>query len=167
MDIKFWIVLAIGTVAMIVTMLNNIQYYNEIAAWKGFCSAIVLTMAGLAGAKLMYAVENGGRYSGTSFYGAVFFAPVLMIVWASILNIKRTWILDLCAPAECIMLMVLKIQCQINGCCYGRIIFYKANGEEVIFPSQIAEAVNGFILFLILEYLIKKKNSDITYMLFI
>lgn len=158
MDTKLLGVLGLGTLAMMGVMIDGHQYYKEITVWKGIVSAIILTIAGVLGAKLMYVIENGGRYGGTSFYGAVFLAPIVMAILAFLLRINGRELLDLCAPSECVMLVALKVLCQINGCCYGRILFQRAGGEEVRFPSQIAEAANGVILFLILEFLIRKRK---------
>ena len=64
--------------------------------------------------KLMRLVE-AGTWTGVSFYGAVLFAPLLMVLVGLLLRIRPADMLDLCAPAGCIALVFMKIQCQITG----------------------------------------------------
>lgn len=154
------IFLIIGTVGMLAVMfLERIDY--RIPAWKTIIISVLLTLAGLAGAKLMRFIESG-VLTGESYYGAVFFAPILMIVAALLFHVKISDVLDMCAPAECIMLALLKVNCLIQGCCGGKI--FEAFGESFVFPSQLAEMLNGIVLMFVLLIMIRyEKNREKIY----
>lgn len=147
--------LIIGTLAMAAVMLLPRRWRVGLPMWKTLLSAAVLTVLGVLGAKLMYVLENGG-FGGISYYGAVFFPPLFMVLLALLLRVPPLTLLDLCAPAECVMLALLKVLCLKNGCCSGRLLFTAASGTEVYFPSQIIELLNALVLMVILLRLIRK-----------
>ena len=123
--------------------------------WKLLIASVILAAAGVLGARLMYLAENG-IWGGISFYGAVFFPPLIMWLAALALKLPISRVLDLCAPAECVMLALLKVQCMVEGCCGGRVIGVSSKtGEPIIFPSQIAECANALVLMVILILLIR------------
>lgn len=147
--------LIIGTIAMAAVMLLPRRWQAGLPMWKTLLSAAVLTVLGVLGAKLMYVLENGG-FGGISYYGAVFFPPLFMVLLALLLRMPPLTLLDLCAPAECVMLALLKVLCLKNGCCGGRLLFTAASGTEVYFPSQIIELLNALVLMVMLLWLIRK-----------
>ena len=123
--------------------------------WKLLISSVVLTGAGVLGAYLMFVLESGA-WGGKSFYGAVFLPPLIMWLTALVLKIPVSHLMDLSAPAECVMLALLKVDCYLTGCCGGRVIGYsQMTGEAIVFPSQIAERVNAVVLMVILILLIR------------
>ena len=123
--------------------------------WKLLIASVVLAAAGVLGAYLMFLVESGS-WGGRSFYGAVFLPPLIMWLAALALRLPVSRVMDLCAPAECVMLALLKVDCVIEGCCGGRVIGYsQMTGEAIVFPSQIAELVNALVLMVILILLIR------------
>ncbi len=148
----FAVFLALGMLAMLVCMLYTNKSYG-IKIWKIAVSAVLLTMIGYLGAKLMYFVE-AGKWDGRSFYGAVFLTPILIFPVAKILRIPYGALMDLCAPAECIMLALLKVKCKIDGCCFGRII--ELGDVSFQFPSQIVELLTALVLMVILIMIIKR-----------
>ncbi|MBO2516780.1 MAG: hypothetical protein CW338_05795 [Clostridiales bacterium] len=157
---RLFIYLMAGTAAMIAVMLFSGRYYH-LPVWKGIVSAILLTAAGYAGAKVMAFVEMG-TWDGRSFYGALFLAPCLMIPVALLLRIKIRELLDLCAPCECIMLALLKVDCVVSGCCYGIVLGRREveDGFQAIrFPSKITECVAAMILMVVLILILKKKKN--------
>ncbi len=113
--------------------------------WKIIVFTLTIVPIGAFCGKLMRLVE-AGTWTGVSFYGAVLFAPVLMVLVGLLLRMRPADMLDLCAPAGCIALVFMKIQCKITGCCYGKILRYQPNGRPVRFPSQIVEMICGAIL---------------------
>lgn len=145
--------LIIGTALMIGVMLIANKWY-QIQRVRITIASIILTLAGVAGAMLMARIETG-VWGGTSFYGAVFFAPFLMILVSRPLRISASDLLDLCAPSECIMLFLLKIHCYVNGCCYGKIMKIDSSGNVVRFPSQLTESVSALVLMLVLIWIIR------------
>lgn len=149
---KFMIFLLLGTLAMLIPICIQAKWYG-VKWWKTIVIALLLTVSGTLGTYLWFFVENG-RFGGRSFYGAVFIVPVLFILVSLVFRIPYGKLMDLCAPAECIMLVLMKALCVLEGCCKGRILF-----ENVRFPSQIAELVNALILLVILMYLSHKKEN--------
>lgn len=147
--------LIMGTFVMLAVMLlERIDY--KIQVWKTVIVSIILTVSGYIGAKFMAYLEIGNLLS-VSFYGAVFFAPLIMILVALILQIKIHTVLDMCAPAECIMLAILKVKCLDYGCCYGKT--FEISGESFVFPSQLAEMLNGIVLMFVLLIMIRYENN--------
>ncbi len=153
--VRLIIFLAAGAVGMFLCMLYCRQIY-PIPKWKIAVSTILLTISGILGAYLMGFIENG-RWGIQSFYGAVFLVPVMMWLPAMLLKIPYGVMMDICAPAECIMLALLKINCKITGCC-GGLYFYPWEGMKFQFPSQIAECITAILLMLFLIHIIKKKT---------
>lgn len=155
MPTDFVISLAVGTIAMAAVMLLPRRWRAGLSMWKTLLSAAVLTVLGVLGAKLMFLIESG-FWAGTSFYGAVFFPPMIMVLLALLLRVPPLALLDLCAPAECVMLAILKMQCAVNGCCVGILLTITADGTYIRFPSQIIELLNALVLMVMLLRLIRK-----------
>lgn len=155
MPTDFVISLAVGTLAMAAVMLLPRRWRAGLPMWKTLLSAAVLTVLGVLGAKLMFLIESG-FWAGTSFYGAVFFPPMIMVLLALLLRVPPLALLDLCAPAECVMLAILKMQCAVNGCCVGILLTITADGTYIRFPSQIIELLNALVLMVMLLWLIRK-----------
>lgn len=132
---------------LILMLIIGIKYRMNL--WKCIPVAVVLTIVGTIGTYLMYFVENAS-FEGSSYFGAVFFVPIVFIVFSKLIKIPYGDLLDLCAPAECIMLVLMKSQCLINGCCSGRMLYLTPEGVAVMFPSQLVELINAVVLMLVL-----------------
>lgn len=155
MPTDFVISLVVGTIAMAAVMLLPRRWRAGLPMWKTLLSAAVLTVLGVLGAKLMFLIESG-FWAGTSFYGAMFFPPLFMVLLALLLRVPPLALLDLCAPAECVMLALLKMLCLKNGCCGGRLLLTTASGSEIYFPSQIVELLTALVLMVVLLRFIRK-----------
>lgn len=147
--------LLIGTLAMLVPITIQGIWY-QIKWYKRISVAILLTIAGTLGTFILFYVENG-TFGGTSFFGAVFFVPILFIPVARLVGIRYDVLMDLSAPAECAMLAIMKVQCQLTGCCGG--IRMLTNGSEFVFPSQIVELINALVLCVLLLVLSRKGKN--------
>ncbi len=155
MSLSFFIFLFIGMCLMFLCMWYTGRSYS-FPVWKIAVSAFLLTVIGVAGAYLMAFVESGKFNGGRSFYGALFLAPVLIWPVAKVLKLPYGKLLDICAPAECIMLALLKAKCRIDGCCFGRIM--TIGGNSFRFPSQIVECAAAIVLMVVLIIILKKKK---------
>lgn len=153
MTLKMALFLLAGTVLMAAVMLLGNRQYRFLH-WKVVLSACVLTVVGTAGTKLMVFIENGS-WGGFSFYGAVFLVPVGMLLTGRCLRLSGGPLLDLCALGVCIMLALMKVNCLVSGCCGGRILFLRADGTPVRFPSQIVEGAVALLLMLVLLRLLR------------
>ena len=144
------LVICTGSFAMLVLMLLRRKAFPTVALWKIPVLSILLTITGVLGTMIMFFIETG-KFGGTSFFGAVLFVPVLMLP-AMLLRIPFHTIMDLCAPAICIMLAIMKIDCLMSGCCIGK--YLPSLGFQ--FPSQIVEMIVALIILCILLWLERK-----------
>lgn len=154
--ISFFHMLLIGIILVfIVTCVLGKKYY-EIPIWKSFVIVVMLILAGAVGSYLMFYVESG-HFGGRSFFGGAFFLPIVMIPTAKLLRLQYGNVMDLCGPGGSLMLIISKIQCSIDGCCFGRMIHIA--GRDVQFPSQKVEAATGCVLLIIMLVMIIRRNS--------
>lgn len=145
------VVLLIGTCAMLVPILILMMCYR-VSLWKGFPASFILTVTGTVGTYIWFIVENGG-FGGRSFYGAVFLVPPAFWFVAKYLKISFGELMDFCGPAECVMLVIMKYKCMLDGCCGGKVIRIAEDGNAVVFPSQLAEMIAAASLFVVLMIL--------------
>lgn len=154
-------IVLVGTLVMLLPMVIVAGFYR-ISIWKIPVVSFLLTVCGIAGTYIWCYVENG-HFNSRSFYGAVFIVPILFIAVAMLLRIPYGRLMDLCAPSECVMLTIMKLQCLADGCCGGRTICL-ANGAEFVFPSQIVELIDAFAIAVILICMSRKeKHRDKLY----
>lgn len=166
MTIELMIFLIIGTAAMGIPILLVSKRY-DIAWWKSIALTILLTISGTCGTVLMFFVENHS-FGGRSFFGAVFFVPVLFILISRVLRISYTDAVDLCAVGECIMLALMKIHCMMGGCCVGRILYTTASGTALLFPSRSAELLSALVIFtVLLRWALNQKHRGALYPLYL
>lgn len=152
----------LGTALMVLVMLFCGKYYH-MKVWKRILTAVVFTFAGVLSVMLMALIEKG-TWGNRSFFGAVFFAPILMIVYAFIAREKPSDVLDICGPSEAAMLVLMKINCSIEGCCFGYLIGTDEKGLEIHFPSQIVECIAAALICIALIWMIHKgKNKGTIY----
>lgn len=147
MNAQRMVVLGGGTVAMLILMLLRRKSFPNIQIWKFPVLSILLTCAGVAGTMLMYYIETG-HFGGTSFFGAILFVPVLMLP-ACLLRVPYGRIMDLCAPAECLMLAFMKVDCMLSGCCIGK--YLPTLGFQ--FPSQVIEMLVALVIMSLLIWI--------------
>ena len=133
-----------GTIGMLILMLLRRKAFPQIRIWKFPIISILLTLAGVSGAMLMFYIESG-KFGGTSFFGAILFIPLLLLP-ALLLRIRYSTLMDLCAPAECLMLAFMKVDCLVSDCCIGKYL----PALEIQFPSQIVEMLTILVIMLIL-----------------
>lgn len=146
--------ISLGAVAMFVSMVLRKKQFPQVALWKMIVLTVWLTITGVLGTMILAYIESG-KFGGTSFYGAVLMVPVL-IMPAMLMKITHKDILNLCAPAECAMLLIMRFDCLDKGCCFGK---YLPNlGFQ--FPSQITEMIVALAVMIVLVRM-HRKNSQI------
>ena len=146
--------ISLGAVAMFVSLVLRKKQFPQVALWKMIVLTVWLTITGVLGTMILAYIESG-KFGGTSFYGAVLMVPVLIIP-AMLMKITHKDILNLCAPAECAMLLIMRFDCLDKGCCFGK---YLPNlGFQ--FPSQITEMIVALAVMIILVRM-HRKNSQI------
>lgn len=155
MDLTTILYISGGTLAMIFVMLLCRREYPQ-PIGRGILSSVFLMVIGVAGVKLMYFIENGD-FSGLSFFGAVFFIPLLALPVVLLPRTKYLDYLDVAAPSVAVMLAVMKVNCMVAGCCRGKILTETAAGEPVRFPSQLFEMIAALAIAALLLYMVKRK----------
>lgn len=146
-------IISLGGLMMFISILLRKKQFPQIAVWKMAIVALLLLITGVAGTMILAYIESG-RFGGTSYYGAIFFVPIL-IVPAMLMKITYKDILNLSAPAGCAMLVVMRFNCLNKGCCFGRYL----PTLEFQFPSQIAEMVVGITIMITLIWMYKKDRQ--------
>ena len=146
-------IIGLGAVAMFVSMILRKKDFQQVAVWKMALLTVWLTITGVAGTMILAYIETG-EFGGTSFYGAVLMVPVFILP-AMLMKIRYLDILNLCAPAECAMLVVMRFDCLDKGCCFGRYL----PDLEFQFPSQIVEMVVGITVMTVLIRMHKKDRN--------
>lgn len=162
MDLKTIVVLFLGTCAMMIPIMILMKRY-KVCMIKGIPVAFILTITGTIGTYIWYFVESSW-FGARSFYGAVFIVPLAFTYVAKWMHIPYGALMDFCAPAECVMLAIMKYQCFIDGCCAGKTLYWIAADGSVVFPSQIVELVNALLVMAILMKLaFSEKNRGKIY----
>ena len=146
-------IIGLGAVAMFLSMLLRKKHFPQVAIWKMVLLTLWLTITGVLGTMILAYIELG-EFGGTSFYGAVFLVPILILP-AMLMRITYKDILNLCAPAECAMLLVMRFDCLDKGCCFGRYL----PDLEFQFPSQIAEMVVAITIMITLIQMHRKDRK--------
>ena len=156
-----------GDILLVFLMEMLVNRKLNLPIWKLVIFTLAIVPIGMFCGKLMRLVE-AGTWEGVSYYGALLFAPFPMLLVGLLLRVKPVDTLTMCAPAGCVTLFFLKIQCKITGCCYGRILRYLENGRLVRFPSQIVEMIVGIILlFVIMRIIQSEKQRKFVYAWFL
>ena len=143
---------------MCIPLSIQMKWYG-IAVWKSIVISVFLILTGLIGARLWYYVENRS-FLGRSFYGVIFIAPIVFYPVAKILRIPYGQTMDLCAPAGCLTLAMVKIRCLLDGCCNGMVLYMDENRRYVRFPSQIVEMMAFLFIMVILLVLGRKEKNQ-------
>lgn len=150
------IFLLIGTAFMFLPI-SYISKRNGYPLWKGAIISVVLTLIGTLGTLIMYYIENG-EFKGISFFGAVFFVPIVFALLPFVFRIPYKTLMDMCAMGECLMLVIMKIHCILSGCCKGRMI------GNFRFPSRAIEMTASLVIFTILFLWYRRsKNHGVLY----
>lgn len=154
---SFKLFLSLGTVTLVLlTLFTGAKYMLPV--WKRIVYALAGVVVGVIGTMIMFYIESR-RFGGRSFFGAVFFSPLLLIPIGLLLKMKPADTLDLYAPAESAMSVLMKINCYITRCCAGKVMYVTEYGKKIRFPSQICEAVAAFLILIFLLVLIIRKRE--------
>ena len=148
MNIRTIVALSVGTGAMLIVIAALMSCYKE-KLWKSVLTSLLLTIAGTLGTYIWFFVECSS-FGGRSYYGAVFLVPIAFVFVAKWMRIPYGDLMDYCAPAECVMLAIMKYQCYVDGCCGGMTLCMPEDGLAIYFPSQIVELVNAVLIMIVL-----------------
>lgn len=148
------IVMLCGFFTLFVLMFVRRNRYN-LSVGQTIYFTLCIIVSGVLGTKVMFAIETGGRWSGFSFFGAVFIVPLLMMLCGKLIKLKPLQSLDACAPCGALMVGVMRIGCLIEGCCGG----WECTIGNMTFrwPTQIMECIADIC---ILALLLRKEKKD-------
>lgn len=145
--------LIVGTIAMMIISFFRRKKY-ELKIYEIIVLMLFLAFSGVLGAFTMFYIESGGKWGGQSFFGAVLFSPIFMFPIIKIMKKDYFKMMSLCAPAECIMLAILKVHCGVVGCCLGNGVIENMLGLEL----QVIESIVAIIVMFILLFI--ERNND-------
>lgn len=157
MSKELFLILLAGTVLMCLPMAWQLKRVGQ-PLWKAAILSAVLVLTGYYGSQLWFFVENGA-FGGRSFYGAIFFSPFVFFVFGKLLCIPYPDAMDTVAPAGCLTLALVKIQCLRDNCCMGKVLYVDQQLIHVRFPSQQVEmAAFGIIALILLAIAANRKS---------
>lgn len=142
------IILIAGMVIICIPISVQMKWYG-VTAWKSLVISLTMIITGLYSCRFWFFLENG-YWMGRSFFGAIFFAPITMLIVSKLMKMEYNYALDFCAPAGCLIFAILKIECMIDGCCQGITLYINENREYVLFPSAAVEFVTALLLAVII-----------------
>lgn len=148
LELELLLILLISAAGMCALMALQMKWYG-IHPWKSVAVTIALLLTGLFGSEMWYYVENL-HFGGRSFYGAVFFSPLVFWPISKMLQLRYGDVMDFVAPAGCLTLALVKLQCFRDGCCEGKAIGIDENHIYILFPSQLVE----MLVFLVISILL-------------
>ena len=152
--VKVLLFVAVGTAAMLLPM-SIAATCRKVRIWKAALIALYAAICGTVSAYLWFLLENQ-FWGGISFFGAVFLVPLGFLLVPRLFRESHEIMMDIFAPGICMMLAIMKVQCLTSGCCQGReICLY---GIPWLFPSQLAELINGLLLMVILLIMVFRKK---------
>ena len=158
----YYLAMFLGYVLMIVLMLlKPRRRIYGLGPGRSVLFATFVLIAGVLGCKLLYILENlsevrenGISLGGFSFFGAVMLVPLLMPLLGKAAGMDVPSSLDSSAICILAMLGTIRIGCFMNGCCGGRIFFFR--NFDFSFPTQLMESACDF---LILALLLKNEKN--------
>ncbi len=123
--------------------------------WQGILTGVIMAVFGYIGGRILYTIENirevmksGIGFGGVSFYGAVFFIPLGVMLMAKMFKKDVQAYMDYCIQSGITMLSFIRIGCFMQGCCHG--ITLRINGLEWMIPVQLIEASLDFLLLFVI-----------------
>ncbi len=152
------IFLFLGAIGMFTCMVYRRKMYS-LSLLQCALLALLLTLVGVAGAKLMFAAENRFQsWDGVSFFGSVYLIPILMPLIGFLFRKKPGQVMDICAPCVAFMIACLRINCFISGCCGGWTICI----SSICFswPTQMMDSIGDLAIMCWMLKREERKGSD-------
>lgn len=129
--------------------------------WRILILTFILILFGVIGTIILANIQNPSLFPtfSTSLYGAFIFIPLLFAIIKLIYKkFKVIEYLNFLSPSILIVIIVMRIRCTLDGCCYGIICDFGIKyGSVTRFPVQLTEALLCFILMIFLLFNERKK----------
>ena len=161
-----WLLLFIGTVFTFVWLFTQRKKLKT--AWhSAIAISIIHTLYGVLTVKAFAFLESGfseDGFNGMSIFGAVFMMPLAYLLCAKLFKRNIKTVFDIMTPCMVFTLMCARVNCVINGCCFGAFI---PGTDKTRFPTREAEILFYIIhLIIICTRIIKEKNDGEIYPLY-
>lgn len=137
------LMIGMGAIGMLICILYRRMKF-DFSVLQSVMFTLLLTVCGIAGALLLYWLENGFQFGGTSFFGSVFLIVLVMPLIGKMFGLKITQTLDLCAPCIAVMVGFIRVGCLLSGCCGGWVVY--VGNVYFAWPTQIMESIGDFII---------------------
>lgn len=157
----YWSAHIMGVVFMCVICVLR-RSICKLSVVKAVATGIMLAIFGFVGAKILFVLENihyilqnniSIGFGGVSFFGTVFFMPLIIYVMGKVTKIDPLEYLDYCTPAGIVMLACIRLGCFMRGCCHGITVWI--DSKPLIFPTQLIECTLDLFL---LDYILKQEQ---------
>ena len=141
-----------------------------------FDMLLLQMVVGIIGARLLYLLEYSSQLptvpaffdfekGGLTFYGAVISSFVFDLVFLKIKGLPFWRVMDCVGIGLAVGMIFARTGCFLNGCCYGLpcaypwgFVFPKVSATA-LHPTQLYEALGGFLLFLLLKTAQPRRRS--------
>lgn len=129
-----------------------------------FNLAVIVSIFGVIGARLLYVLENIAHYmanplevimlhrGGLSWFGGLLLGIISGAVYLKQKKLRIYQILDLVAPYIALGQAIGRIGCLLNGCCFGLAFGFM--------PTQIASSLMLISIFIILRFLQLRPHQE-------
>lgn len=158
----YWAAHVVGIILMCTICLLR-KDMCKLSTSKAIVTSILLAIFGFVGAKILFIIENANYIlqnnveiglGGVSFFGTVFFMPLIIPLIGKLMNVDALAYLDFCTPAGIIMLACIRCGCFMRGCCHGITIWVASS--PLIFPTQLMECTVDFFL---LDFILRLEKT--------
>ena len=147
-------------------------------------TALVIVFAAILGARLMYVLFHHAEMhsivdvlavwrGGLTMYGGVLAAMAAAWLYARRRELPFLRLADVVAPSLGLGLMVTRLGCFLNGCCYGKptdvawgVVFPEATfggtlfGATPLHPTQLYSSLEGLVVLLVLLLFDRRARPD-------
>ena len=148
------LVIVICILSFLLAIYQN-KYYN-VSLWKLALIILFSAPSCYAGIRMLTYLEVG-HMQYWSFFGCIFFVPIVYFVLAKIIREPYEVLMDFAGPLCALLFVIMKLNCMHAGCCSGICMFITKTGKEILFPSQLMEAIASGIILVVLLCLQKKE----------
>lgn len=174
---SYGLLIAVGVFLSLFLMARAAQKYGFPPSDKVFDLAFVVVVAGFAGARIFYVIQEWAWYrghpweifqiwkGGLVYYGGVLGSLIGVIAYGRLARLSPLGLLDLAIPYVALTHGFGRLGCFLNGCCYGKVCDLPWAVRfpflpEPVHPTQIYEAIFNFALFAFLAGRYPRRRFD-------
>lgn len=151
----------LGFVLMLILMIRLRSNFS-LSFLQSVLFTLCVMIAGVLGCRILYILEHipdllaGALDSGFSFFGAVFFVPIVILPLGKLFGLSARRSTDAAAICVCAMIATIRIGCFLKGCCGGKTL-----PGGFTWPTQIMESVGDYLILIWLLRCEKLKKTGL------